>query len=197
MGIETYGILTHNIISTFSDQATAYIPTPFTVLPEILNYVHRNDVVVDIGCGKGRVIWFLGSRLRLKKIVGIEIVPELAERARRNLERYRRTLKCPVEIVEGDASKVDLSQGTVFYLNNPFGVEMLAKVLSNIRRSLKKHERNVLIVYKTPAHNLFPSARTSDRFEPLEQSDLLDSSLWLREMSNTKTLRAWINREKF
>ena len=44
-----------------------YEPTPYHVLPEILRHISSGDVLVDLGCGKGRVLWFVATRKRLKK----------------------------------------------------------------------------------------------------------------------------------
>jgi SAM-dependent methyltransferase len=175
MGIETYGNLSKEFIRQFCDDANAYTPTSYINLPQILSFINPGDVFIDIGCGKGRVIWFLGSRIKLKKIIGFEIVPELAEEAKRKLMIYQRTLKCPVDIIEGDASSVDLSQGNVFYLYNSFGEKTVSKLLANIERSLFQNKRRIRIIYMNPLHG-----------------NLLDSSSWLHPTANAPPFRIWI-----
>jgi SAM-dependent methyltransferase len=81
-----------------------------------------NDVLVDVGSGKGRVLNFwldlgLGNR-----IVGIELDPRFAESARRRLARYPN-----VEVICGDAIEHLPADATVLYLFNPFGPEVLAR----------------------------------------------------------------------
>jgi predicted RNA methylase len=175
MGIETYGNLPHELVQQFCDDATAYEPTSFIDLPEILSYINPDDVFIDVGCGKGRVIWFVGSRLKLKKIIGVEIVPELVVQAKRNLVKYQRAMKCPIDIIEADATRVDLSQGNVFYLYNPFGEKTVAKLLANIRRSLLK-KRRIRIIYMNPSHGY-----------------LLDRTSWLHPTvtHTVANLRVW------
>jgi SAM-dependent methyltransferase len=73
------------------------------------------DVVVDVGCGKGRVINFLLSRGVASTIYGIEIDPLIADATRRRLRRYRN-----VRILTGNALECLPPEGTVFYLFNPF-----------------------------------------------------------------------------
>jgi SAM-dependent methyltransferase len=77
--------------------------------------VSADDVLVDVGCGKGRALnWFL-SRYPRNTIYGIEIDPEISARTAARLRRHRN-----VTIICGDATKLLPDDGTVFYLNNPF-----------------------------------------------------------------------------
>ena len=56
-----------------------------------------DDVLVDVGCGKGRVLnWWLSKRLP-NRIVGLELDPEVAAHTRHRLRKYRN-----VTIITGD-----------------------------------------------------------------------------------------------
>jgi precorrin-6B methylase 2 len=141
----------------------------------IQSYVGPEDVFVDLGCGKGRVIIFLAKRCRAKRILGVEIVPELAQIAEKNIGKSR--LLSPVQIIEGDASQIDLSDGTVFYLFNPFGQETLRRVLDNIHGSLTERPRKVRVLYYNP-----------------QFSHLLDNTSWLQsEQTASPSFRVWHN----
>ena len=50
-----------------------YEPTPYSVLERLANsgLIGKGDVVLDCGCGKGRVDFFLSYRTR-SKAIGIE-----------------------------------------------------------------------------------------------------------------------------
>jgi SAM-dependent methyltransferase len=77
--------------------------------------VGPGDVIVDVGCGKGRSInWFLESYPG-NRIVGIELDPEICAGTARRLRRYEQ-----VTILCGDATALLPADGTVFYLFNPF-----------------------------------------------------------------------------
>ena len=79
------------------------------------NTIKESDVLVDIGCGKGRVInWWL-SRGFPNQIVGIELDDTVARRTKWRLRRHRN-----VEIICGDALAHLPVNGTIFYLYNPF-----------------------------------------------------------------------------
>src|SRR5687767_5586249 len=47
-----------------------------------------DDVVADVGCGKGRVVCAAGAR-QMKKAIGIEIDAQLCEQARQNARAMR------------------------------------------------------------------------------------------------------------
>ncbi len=99
------------------------------------NRIKSSDVLVDIGCGKGRVIneWLsygLGNRM-----IGIELDERIAEQTRRRLRRYRN-----VTILTGDAIQNIPIDGTLFYLYNPFAAHVM-EAFKNRLTSLPGMER--------------------------------------------------------
>jgi SAM-dependent methyltransferase len=91
------------------------------------------DVVYVLGCGKGRAVCHFAQR-RVRKVIGIEISKRLCEIALGNA----RTLcfsKSPIEIRNRDVATADISDGTVFFMFNPFGEKTLRQVLRNIINS--------------------------------------------------------------
>lgn len=109
------------------------------------------DVLIDIGSGKGRVV-VMAAALPFRRVIGVELSPSLTAIAKRNLDRARRRLSCrDVEFVTSDAATYPLPDDvTVVYLYNPFGGELLARVVDNIRRSLEAVPRRLTIVSATP-----------------------------------------------
>lgn len=89
--------------------------------------VSEGDVFIDLGCGAGKVVLTVaaltGARAR-----GIEIQPELVERARRAAAR----LDIDAEFVVADARDAELGDGTVFYLYLPFTGPVLDRVLERL-----------------------------------------------------------------
>jgi SAM-dependent methyltransferase len=120
--------------------------------------VAPTDVLVDIGCGKGRVInHWLRSGLQ-NQIIGIELNPAVGQWARARLAPFEN-----VRIVIGDAVKSLPAEGTVFFLYNPFGrdtMEAFARELLG-----RTNTRALRIVYL--------NARHLDVFDP-ETWDFLD-----------------------
>jgi SAM-dependent methyltransferase len=101
-----------------------------------------DDVLVDVGCGKGRAInWFL-SRYPNNKVYGIELDAEVCARTRARLRRFSN-----VNILCGDAIELLPSDGTVFYLYNPFGESVMRKFISKVLEPPRTHARRTTIVY--------------------------------------------------
>jgi SAM-dependent methyltransferase len=104
----------------------------------------RDDVFVDFGCGKGRVVCFAALQ-GIKKVIGVELRKELAEFVQWYVRT--RTLPVPVEIYNGDAATFMSDEATIFYLFNPFGQKTVREVVNNISESLAVHPRGIRIVY--------------------------------------------------
>lgn len=86
-----------------------------------------DDVLVDVGCGKGRMInWWLSRRLR-NQIVGLEIDPEIAAHTRDRLQKYR-----TVTIVTGDGIENLPADGSLFFLYNPFQQSVVSRFKERI-----------------------------------------------------------------
>jgi len=151
-----------------------YVPTDFYILPSLLRYLNSDDIVIDLGCGKGRVLWFVATRRKLRKVIGVEIDPALVQIARENMAKAK--LRTPVTIIEGDAARADLSEGTVYFMFNPFGEETLRRVLENISSSLEDHPRSIRILYEHPV-----------------LAHVLDDTIWLRAQNRNGFLRIWTN----
>ncbi|MCI0364759.1 MAG: class I SAM-dependent methyltransferase [Phycisphaerales bacterium] len=132
-------------------------PIPYESIDYVL--LHRymrlltlrpDDVVFDIGCGMGRMLC-LFARKGVRRCVGVEFDPELAEIARENGVRLRGR-RAPIDIWCGDASEADYSGGTVFWMFNPFGAKTMEIVLGRIEQSIRDRSRGIQIAYINPVH---------------------------------------------
>jgi hypothetical protein len=60
----------------------------------------------------------------------------------------------PIQVILGDAADFDPPrEPLVIYLYNPFGREVITKVLENLRASLSEYPRSCWIVYVNPVHH--------------------------------------------
>lgn len=136
--------------NTFGRDAHLHVPIPYAQLRQILGYLRLGptDIVVDVGCGLGRVVC-VTSRLRVRKVIGIEHDPDLAMLAERNVRSLRRQTS-PASIVHADAAHCDLGGGTVFVLFNPFGHATMRAFLENLGRDLERDPRPIRIAYVNP-----------------------------------------------
>jgi SAM-dependent methyltransferase len=135
------------------------------------------DVLVDVGCGKGRLInWWLSRRLR-NQIVGLEIDPEIAAHTRHRLRKYRN-----VTIVTGDGIENLPADGTLFFLFNPFQESVVNRFKERILQLPRRNQ--IRIYYYNCAHadvfendprfsvefpNLIPDGCSATRREVLNQ----------------------------
>ncbi|WP_303818250.1 hypothetical protein [Selenomonas ruminantium] len=58
-----------------------YEPTDYSVLEQVANtgLIRKNNTLIDYGCGKGRVSFFLSSQTKCRSI-GVEYNPRLYEK---------------------------------------------------------------------------------------------------------------------
>jgi CelD/BcsL family acetyltransferase involved in cellulose biosynthesis len=77
--------------------------------------IQPDDVLVDVGCGKGRVVNFWLSRYPHNRMIGLELDPQIAAQTEKRLSKFKN-----VTIVAGDCLKRLPPAGTIFYLYNPF-----------------------------------------------------------------------------
>jgi len=171
-------------ISTKRD-SVAHSPTLYSEIQRMIDYLKfkKNDVFIDFGCGKGRVI-FLVATQRLKNVVGIEFNPRLANIAKKNLNNLKPQFnQTPVELIAGDALGCDVKEGTVFYMFNPFGLDTFTGVIEKIRESLKTHRRAIRIVYRNPVY--IDVLNDINWLIPEGQIDRTEIFVWRNKISET------------
>jgi SAM-dependent methyltransferase len=113
-----YGAFLGGVIATRYENAGAVnvANSDYAVLPYLFNrLIEEDDVLVDVGCGKGRVLnWWLRFYQR-NRIVGIELDSDVAENTRRRLRGHPQ-----VTVYSGNVLEIFPEDGTFFYLFNPF-----------------------------------------------------------------------------
>ncbi len=103
--------------------------------------IKTSDILVDVGCGKGRVInWWLSQDLP-NHLIGIELDREVAEKTRQRLSKYKN-----VTIITGDAVQSIPEDGSLFYLYNPFAAHVMED-FKNRLLSLFGESGDITILY--------------------------------------------------
>lgn len=110
-----------------------------------------SDVVFVLGCGQGRAVCHF-ARQRIRKVVGVELEPQLCEAAKKNGQTLTGR-KAEIEIHNIDAALEDTSEGTVFFMFNPFGEQTLRMVLKNIEATLNGTSKSITIIYARPLYS--------------------------------------------
>lgn len=130
-------------------QNYGYDPTPYIVLEELIKtgYITKGDVLIDYGCGKGRVEFFLNNQIGCKTI-GIDHSKRLINKANENLEKYGKNNR--IKFIHSKADDYDPKEANLFYLFNPFSVNIFKKVLERIKKSLISNPREITIFFYYP-----------------------------------------------
>jgi len=149
-GIETMGTLRPFQLGYTDKDFHEYGPPSYEVLDFLFGKLPIKDgesIFVAYGCGMGRALVVAGSR-PFRRVVGVEYSEDLGAKAKENIRRARRRLKCPVDVVVGDARSFPVPpQADIIYFNNPFFGSVLQSVIDRIRASLRENPRELTIAY--------------------------------------------------
>jgi SAM-dependent methyltransferase len=124
---------------------------------------------IDLGCGKGRVT-AVATEFPFYRIVGIELSPALANRARRNMDVLAtlHPLRTRVEVVTGDATNPDLPRrgSVVLFLYNPFRGRLVESLMDRLtEKLLASPELRIFVVCYNPVHaNVIDGRREFRRY---------------------------------
>ncbi len=135
---------------------TAYEPSRVLLLRKLFRLLDpvmpESRVLVDFGCGKGRVL-LIASEFGFRKIRGVEFARELCEVAKKNCAAVASGTRDQLEwqITEMDAAKYAVRPDeTVFFMYNPFDETVMEGVLDNVSASLRDRPRRALVIYYNP-----------------------------------------------
>ena len=112
----------------------------------------REYTFIDVGSGKGRVL-LMASDYPFRRILGIELLPELHRVAQENIANYKsRAQQCfAVKSTCADARQfVFPPEPTVLYLFNPLLEAGLVELLKTLEDSLREQPRPIYILYHNP-----------------------------------------------
>lgn len=142
-----------------------YEPTPYAVLERLAasGLFRETDTVLDYGCGKGRVGFFLGYRTR-SKTVGIEYDAHIYESAVENRRTTISRVKPDFLLARAEEYQVP-PQVSRCYFFNPFSVEILHKVMARIVESWYEHPRDIYLFFYYPADEYIAYLMTVDELE--------------------------------
>ena len=142
-----------------------YEPTPYSVLERLANsgWIRKKDVVLDYGCGKGRVEFFLSYQTRAKTI-GIEYDERIYEGAVGNQKTAVSGGKTRFELAKAESYAVPQEVNRCYFFN-PFSVELLRKVVARIMESYYENPREILLFFYYPSEEYISYLMTVDEME--------------------------------
>lgn len=142
-----------------------YEPTPYSVLERLANsgLIRKRDVVLDYGCGKGRVDFFLSYQTKVNTI-GIEYDERIYQSALENQKTAVSRAKTEFVLARAEEYEVP-SEVNRYYFFNPFSVELLRKVMARIIESYYEKPREVFLFFYYPSEEYISYLMTVDELE--------------------------------
>ena len=151
-----------------------YEPTPYSVLERLAfsGYIGKKNTLVDYGCGKGRVNFFLSYQTRCRSI-GIEYDERILETA---LENQKSAVSAGrVKLVLQNAETYVVPEtADRFYFFNPFSVEILRSVLERIRESYYEQPREMMLFFYYPSDEYVSHLMTMDELTFVDEINCRD-----------------------
>lgn len=156
-----------------------YEPTPYSVLERLANsgLIRKKDVVLDYGCGKGRVDFFLSYQTRAKTI-GIEYDERIYQGAIENQRTAVSGGRTKFELANAENYEVSADVNRCYFFN-PFSVELFRKVMARIMESYYDNPRVILLFFYYPSDEYVSYLMTSDELEFYDEiscGDLFDEN---------------------
>ena len=126
-----------------------YEPTPYSVLTRLAEsgYIDSRNILVDYGCGKGRVGFFINYATGCSTI-GIEYDKRICESAWQNQKTYIKRKN--TEILCISAEEYQIQDADCFYFFNPFSVEILRSAIGQIMNSYYEKPRQMKLFFYYP-----------------------------------------------
>lgn len=150
-----------------------YEPTPYCVLERLAEsgYIGKDDILLDYGCGKGRVPIFMSARTGCRSI-GVEYDMALGACAEDNRSQGR---MAAVSIERVDAEKYTLPPDVNrCYFFNPFGEQILRGVLDRICSSFYESPREILLFFYYPNEEHVAILMTRPELMFVDEIDCMD-----------------------
>jgi SAM-dependent methyltransferase len=107
---------------------------------------------VDVGAGKGRAL-LLACALPFRKVIGVELNPELAGIARNNVAHWNQAARprAKVRVLLGDVLEVRWSRAPLLvYLYNPFACELIERLVERLESVERPGSAPIDLLYVNP-----------------------------------------------
>ncbi|OMP66491.1 class I SAM-dependent methyltransferase [Domibacillus epiphyticus] len=151
-----------------------YEPTPYKGLEQLFSRCElaAEDGFVDVGCGKGRVAFYVHCRFQAS-VVGIEMNPAFYEDSLQNKAGYLRKMKRKRGTVDFQrvlAQDYEVQpHDNVFYFFNPFSVQIFMSVIQRILLSVEQSSRQVTLILYYPSEEYMYFLQNQTVFELVDE----------------------------
>lgn len=151
-----------------------YEPTPYPVLERLANsgYTRKGNTLLDYGCGKGRVDFFLSWQLGCRTI-GVEYDERIYDKAVENQKTAVSAERTTFKLTDAEHFAVPESVDRIYFFN-PFSLELLRKVFGRILESWYGAPRKILFFFYYPSDEYISYLMTVDELDFLDEIDCRD-----------------------
>ena len=152
-----------------------YEPTPYSVLERLAQSgrIWKKQVLLDYGCGKGRVDYYLAYQAGCRSI-GIEYDDRIYEKAVENQKAAVSSGRVRMEQANAEMFPVPPEVDRIYFFN-PFSVEILQKVMNRILDSYYEQMRPIQLFFYYPSDEYLSYLMTVDELmfeDEIECGDL-------------------------
>lgn len=154
-----------------------YEPTSYDALALLTKEynIHSEDSIIDFGCGKGRLNFYLNYFFGAT-VTGIEMNKYYFEEAIANKKSYlqnHKTKENKINFLCCLAEEYEIKPSdNKFYFFNPFSLSIFIKVLGNIFDSLDNHERPIDLILYYPSEDFIDYLENSTAFNLIKEIKL-------------------------
>ncbi len=160
---------------SFADQYRyPYEPTPYKVLERLAGsgYISKKNTLLDYGCGKGRVDFYLSYQCRCRSI-GIESDDRIYQAMVKNMDTAVSASKVVPTHVKAERYTLPAEVDRIYFFN-PFSVEILSSVMERIRESWYDQPRELLLFFYYPSDEYVAWLMSVDELMFFDEIDCRD-----------------------
>lgn len=159
-----------------TEHSTIYMPVSYDVLEDVFKQYDpsRSKHLIDIGCGKGRVMC-VAAHMGATKITGIDFSKEFCDQSKLNLLKTQQKFpQLQFRVFNNDAFYFDIpADADCIFLFNPFDEVIMRGVIENIEISLEENPRDITVIYANPLQkHLFLEAGYTQTYHTIKMKYL-------------------------
>jgi hypothetical protein len=187
LGIDTYAAGVSSVGKIQRAGNFDYASSPAAALRHAIHSLSielSRFVFVDLGSGKGRTL-LIAAAENFLRVEGVEVSRDLHGAAAANIARLPLRGRAPIVLhcIAAEAYVIP-QEPCLFYLYNPFGEDVLSKVLENVTASWLKNPRPIYFIYMNPENRrCFEISRSIQPVTRRWQARLLDPIMFPHPMA--------------
>ena len=116
-----------------TEEVHASQPSHYRVLEKVFRKSHftEDDSILDVGCGKGRILAYFTEMGFKGKLTGVELRRYIVAVCKQWTRAYPN-----IQVIEGNVLDLNPNEYTVMVMYNPFGEDVLLKLLEKMEQTL-------------------------------------------------------------